>query len=139
MPFVLDASVAVCWGFDNEQHPTAATALEQLLTDTAMVPSLWWFETRNTILINERRGRLTEAQSAVFFRMVARLTIKIDQSPDHARVVHLVRHHRLTAYDAAYLDLARREMLPLATLDKDLIRAARAEGVALIGEPPDLG
>jgi hypothetical protein len=58
MPFVLDASIAACWAFDDEDHPVAALALERVRTDEARVPSLWWFEVRNTLIVNERRGRL---------------------------------------------------------------------------------
>ena len=60
MPFVLDASIAACWAFDDEDHPVAALALERVRTDEARVPSLWWFEVRNTLIVSERRGRLTE-------------------------------------------------------------------------------
>jgi hypothetical protein len=55
MPFVLDASIAACWAFDDEDHPVAALALERIRTDAARVPSLWWFELRNTLIVNERR------------------------------------------------------------------------------------
>ena len=61
MPFVLDASFAACWAFDDEDHPVAALALERVRTDEARVPSLWWFEVRNALMVSERRGRLTEA------------------------------------------------------------------------------
>jgi hypothetical protein len=57
MPFVLDASVAACWAFEDEDHPTATLALGPIRSDQARVPSLWWFEVRNTLIINERRGR----------------------------------------------------------------------------------
>ena len=58
MSFVLDASVAACWAFEDEDHPTATLALERIRSDQARVPSLWWFEVRNTFIIHERRGRL---------------------------------------------------------------------------------
>ena len=61
MPFVLDVSIAVTWAFEDENHPEATLALDRLQTDEARVPSLWWFELRNALLVNERRGRLTEA------------------------------------------------------------------------------
>ena len=61
MPFVLDASIAACWAFDDEDHPVAALALDRVRTDEARVPSLWWFEVRNTLIVSERRGRLTKA------------------------------------------------------------------------------
>jgi len=129
MPFVLDASVASCWAFNDEEHPIAAHALERLRTDEARVPSLWWFEVRNTVIVNERRGRITQADTALFLRALSRLGIITDRTPEESAVLNLARTHRLTVYDASYLELARRESLPLATLDTDLARAARAENI----------
>ena len=72
--------------------------------------------------MNERRRRITESGTA----------LRIDRSPDENAVLRLARAHRLSVYDAAYLELAQREGLPLATLDADLQRAAAGEGVALV-------
>jgi predicted nucleic acid-binding protein len=135
MPFVLDASVAACWAFEDVDHPVAALALERVRADEACVPSLWWFEVRNTLIVNERRGRLTESDTTAFLRALARLNIAVDRSPDEADVLMLARRRRLTVYDAAYLELARREGVPLATLDTALAAAARAERAPLLGEP----
>jgi predicted nucleic acid-binding protein len=134
MPFVLDASVAVCWAFEDEDHPVAALSLERVRADEARVPSLWWFEVRNTLIVNERRGRLRESDTAAFLRALARLNVTIDRSPDEADVLALARRRQLTVYDAAYLELARRERLELATLDTALATAARAERAPLLGE-----
>jgi predicted nucleic acid-binding protein len=135
MPFVLDASVAACWAFEDEDHPVAALALERVRADEACVPSLWWFEVRHTLIVNERRGRLTESDTTAFLRALARLNIAVDRSPDEADVLMLARRRRLTVYDAAYLELARRKGVPLATLDTALAAAARAERAPLLGEP----
>jgi predicted nucleic acid-binding protein len=139
MPFVLDASVAAFWAFEDEDHPVAALALERVRTDEARVPSLWWFEVRNTLIVNERRGRLTESDTAAFLRGLARLNVTVDRSPDEADVLMLARRRQLTVYDAAYLELARRERLPLATLEAALATAARAERAPLLGEPRQNG
>ncbi len=133
MPFVLDASVTACWAFDDEDHPLAALAIERMRTDEAHVPALWWFEVRNILIVNERRGRLTVDHTATFLRALSRLGIAVDTSPDEAAILALARRHRLTVYDAAYLELARREALPLATLDSALAAAARAEGLVPFG------
>jgi predicted nucleic acid-binding protein len=135
MPFVLDASIAACWAFDDEDHSVAALALERIRTDEARVPSLWWFEVRNTLIVNERRGRLTENDTATFLRGLARLGVTVDRSPVDADVLALARRHRLTVYDAAYLELARRDGVPLATLDRELATATQAEKMPLIGAP----
>ena len=132
MPFVLDASVAACWAFDDEDHPVAALALERVRTDEARVPSLWWFEVRNTLIVSERQGRLTESNAVTFLRELRRLRVTVDRSPEEADVLVLARHRGLTVYDAAYLELARREGAPLATLDAALATAARAERVPLL-------
>ena len=132
MPFVLGASIAACWAFENEDHPVAALALERMRSDQALVPSLWWFEVRNTLIVNERRGRLAEADTAAFLRALSRLGVVVDRSPEDAAVLTLSRKHRLTVYDASYLELAVRETLPLATLDAVLARAASVERVSLL-------
>jgi predicted nucleic acid-binding protein len=132
MPFVLDASIAACWAFEDEGHPAAAAALERLRNDEARVPALWWFEVRNTLIVNERRGRLREADTAAFLRWLARLGVTLDCSVEEAGVLALARRHRLSVYDASYLELAQRVALPLATLDAELARAARAEGVSIL-------
>ena len=134
MPFVIDASIAACWAFEDEDHPVAALALERIRSDEALVPSLWWFEVRNTLIVNERRGRLTEADVTVFLRGLARLGVTIDRTPDEAAILTLARRHRLTVYEASYLELAQREEVLLATLDTDLVNAARGERLRLIGE-----
>jgi predicted nucleic acid-binding protein len=134
MPFVLDASVAACRAFDDEEHPIAALALERIRADEARVPSLWWFEIRNTLIINERRKRLTENDTATFLRAITRMRISVDRAPDEADVLGLARRRRLSVYDASYLELARRDGLPLATLDGALSAAARAESIPLIDQ-----
>lgn len=134
MAFVLDASVTACWAFEDEEHPLADLALLRVRTEDAVVPSLWWFEVRNILVVNERRKRITESGTASFLRELTRIPIRVDRVPVEAEVLRLARAHRLSVYDAAYLELARREGLPLATLDQDLASAARAESVPLIGE-----
>jgi predicted nucleic acid-binding protein len=134
MPFVLDASIALAWAFDDEDHPVAATALALARADEALVPSLWWFEVRNALVVNERRGRLTEADTAAFLWAMSRLPVTIDRTPGETQVLALARRHRLTVYDAAYLELACRADAVLATLDGDLASAARAEKVTLVGQ-----
>jgi predicted nucleic acid-binding protein len=136
MPFVLDASIAACWAFEDEDHPRAALALERIRTDEARVPGLWWFEVRNVLLVNERRGRISKTDTTGFLRNLSRLGVTLDRSPDEAALLSLARQYRLTVYDASYLELARRDRLPLATLDTDLARAAQAEDLALIDAGP---
>jgi predicted nucleic acid-binding protein len=130
--FVLDASVAGCWAFSDEEHAVAAKALDMMRTGQAVAPSLWWFEVRNILIVNERRGRLVEADTATFTRLLSRLPVTIDQTPDETAVLALARQHKLTVYDATYLELAARIKVPLATLDTALRAAAKAADVRLV-------
>ena len=132
MAFVLDASVTACWAFDDEDHPDASLAFDRMRAEEGVVPGLWWFEVRNILIVNERRRRIAESGTAAFLSSLSRLRIRVDRVPDENGVLRLARAHRLSVYDAAYLELAQREGLPLATLDADLRKAAADEGVALV-------
>lgn len=134
MAFILDASVTLSWVFPDEQNPIALRAdqLLESLGETALVPSLWWYEVRNILIVNERRGRTTPLRTASFLKAIAELSIVTEFSLDESIVLELARQTRLSVYDAAYLALAMRERLPLATLDKDLRDAALAAGVPLL-------
>ena len=133
MPFVLDASIVIDWALD-EGHPTAGAARERLQTDTALSPTLLWFEVRNGLIIAERHRRATEDYSSAFLRRLDQFSVTVDTTPNELEVMALARRHRLTVYDAAYLELALRAGVPLATLDGPLANAARAEGVPVLGE-----
>ncbi len=133
MPIVLDASIAGAWCLPDENEPMTTRILRRLDHETALVPALFWFEIRNVLVINERRGRLTPEESAAFLLDLGRLSLDVDREPSGEAVLTLARRHRLTVYDAAYLELARRSTAPLATLDRRLGAAAEAEGIALVG------
>jgi|SRR5580658_6478473 predicted nucleic acid-binding protein len=133
MAFVLDASITACWAFDDEDHPDASLAFDRMRDEEGVVPGLWWFEVRNILIVNERRRRITESDTGTFLMNLSRLRIRTDPAPDdEGSVLRLARTYRLSVYDAAYLELAQREGLPLATLDGDLQKAASGERVALV-------
>ena len=131
--FVIDASVAGAWYLPDESDPHADAALLCLDTEDAVAPALFWFELRNIFLIGERKERISGADTARNLRIVARLPITVDYDPNEAVIFQLARAHRLSFYDAAYLELAQRKSSPLATLDTALIKAAKAEKIPLIG------
>lgn len=134
-PFVLDASLTMTWAFTNEATPFTARVLENLKTTHAVTPALWAFEVTNALLDAERRGRINAAQQAEFLERLRLLPITIEHRPASwlgQQILPLARAHRLTAYDAAYLELAIRDGLPLATLDGDLRKAAVAAGATLV-------
>jgi len=134
MPFVVDASVAVCWFMPDERDPIADAALRKIRLDPAVTSVLWWYELRNVLIVNERRGRLDNAKTVRVLRLLRGLAVATDADVEEEALMQLARRHRLTVYDAAYLELALRKGYPLATLDAALSIAARAEGVPLIGE-----
>ena len=127
MPFVVDASVVGSWVLPDENQPEALTALERLKNDEAFAPSLLWFELRNLLLANERRQRITPVQTAAALNLVKELPLRLDGQADSDTTLQLARAHRLTIYDAAYLELAVRRHLALVTFDTVLAEAARSE------------
>jgi len=139
LPFVLDASVTLAWCFEDEATQDTDAVLERLAEDAAITPALWELEVINVLLLAERRGRITESQSARFVALLTQLPIHVDSAgadsagADMGAVLAAGRHHRLTSYDAAYLVLAEREGIPLATLDARLRTAAQAAGVSTLG------
>jgi predicted nucleic acid-binding protein len=128
MAFVLDASITACWAFDSEDHPDASLAFDRMRAEEGVVPCLWWFEVRNVLIVNERRRRITESDTVSFLLNLSRLRLRVDRSPDESAILRLARTHRLSVYDAAYLELAQREGLPLATQDADLRQGEVAHG-----------
>jgi predicted nucleic acid-binding protein len=134
MRFVLDASVTVAWCFQDEQDARADAAFAALQSDaSAIVPPLWWFEIRNAAMLGVRRNRITDSEMKAFLKRLAKMFIELAQIPEELAVFALANRHCLAFYDAAYLELAQRENIALATLDGALARAAAAEGVPLIG------
>jgi len=133
-PFVLDASVTLTWAFDDE-HSVIADRAEALLSAAsavAVVPELWWYEVRNILLVGERRKRITPEASASFLRQLANINAEVDSLKSEGHLLDICRRHHLTVYDAAYLALAMRRAIPLATLDRALEAAAIAEGIKIV-------
>ena len=128
---VVDASVVISWLFDDDEEPRADKALERLIEDGALAPYLWHMETRNTLLVAERRGRLSAEAVNERLDALKGLPIRTDEEPDLQLAFNLARAHDLSFYDALYLELAKRENAELATLDGALGQAAVAEGVPL--------
>ena len=134
---VIDSSVAIAWCFPDEQDTYSQSVLDALTSERAMVPDLWHLEVANTLLVGERRKRSTQANTVTWLGFLASLPIGVDEETKaHAfgDTLSLAREHNLSAYDAAYLELAMRRGLPLATLDDKLKTAAQTVGVALYGD-----
>jgi predicted nucleic acid-binding protein len=130
--FVLDCSVTMAWFFRDETSEYAEAVEDALARAEAVVPAGWPLEVANTLVMGERRKRSTEAQAATWLNYLRALPIVIDDETAGrawGETLSLARAHKLSAYDAAYLELALRLGLPLASLDDDLKGAAAAVGI----------
>lgn len=134
--FVLDCSVALTWCFASEATQGALSVLERLEAgEHAISPSIFSYEIANALTVAQRSRRLNAESAAAFQSSLNRLPVIVEQTS--AAVIYfpirdLAQRFGLSVYDAAYLELAKREGLPLATLDLTLIKAAREEGVSLL-------
>lgn len=131
---VLDASVTLCWLFEDQATAYTDLVLDRLGGgDAAVVPAIWPFEIANAVAVAERRKLVNPAQAVAFLQTLGQLSIAVDRKIEQIfnAVLEAARRYRLSAYDAGYLELAMREALPLATLDAALRNAARAAGVRL--------
>ncbi len=135
--FVLDASIVLTWCFPDEETKGAEEISERIAAgDRVTVPAFWRHEVLNALLMGERRKRLTPELSQAFITDLNRLPVDVDDRATASTVFDvtqsLCRKHGLTAYDAAYLEIAMRETFALATVDDDLKKAAIAEGVSVL-------
>lgn len=134
--FVLDGSITLAWCFPDERKPYSQGVLNSLDRARAWVPSFWPLEVANALLMGERRKRSTEADTIKWLSFLAALPIAIDDEtvgrcwPD---ALPAARLHNLSVYDAAYLELALRRGLPLASMDDKLNAAASTAGVVAYG------
>jgi predicted nucleic acid-binding protein len=134
-PFVIDASVVMAWCFEDEANPYADAVLDRFAEDTALAPGIWPLEVGNVLVMAERNGRMTNADSIHLFKLLRQLRIEVDLSTAERMfdtVFNLAREQTISIYDAAYLDLAMQTGLPLATLDMDLRKAATRCGVDVL-------
>lgn len=132
---VLDASIVIAALSPDEALVTAQAAIQPYVAGGAHAPALWPFEIANTLYWKVRKGDLTQEAADVALSSAFLISITLDQpSPEEVKrsVVPLSWKHQLTSYDAAYLELALRLRVPIATVDKALVRAARAEGVTVL-------
>ena len=136
MSFVLDNSVALAWCFEDEHTEPVMALLDRVAQRGAVAPSLWPLEALNGLLMAERKKRLDARRRNDLASFLRALPIALDQETADLAwtpTIRLAERYRLSMYDAAYLELAQRRKLPLATLDGDLRKAAKAAGVALLG------
>jgi|SRR5665213_2354574 len=135
MGIVLDVSAIISLAFPDEDPAYAKAVLDAIDADRAVVPTLFWFELRNALLVGERRGRSNANQTAAFLTALSLLPFEVDDRPLEASVYSLARQYSLTFYDAAYLELAQRKSLSIATVDRALIAASTHAGVRVWSKP----
>lgn len=136
MSFVLDSSVSLTWCFDDERTDATDTLLERVVESGADAPALWPLEVLNALTMAERRNRIDAERRQRLAGFLCDLPVAIDEetaSQAWTVTAQLAARFRLSVYDAAYLDMAQRRGLPLATLDQELRAAAAALGVTLLG------
>lgn len=127
MPFVVDASIASAWLLPDEENVEAEAALSLLEIDDAVVPDLFWHEMRNILLVAERKRRIGSEDILACLVRLESLPLRTMFDDDHQTIIRLARKHQLSGYDAAYLALALKQAVPLATIDAKLKLAAAAE------------
>jgi len=133
-PLVVDSSVFLSSNLIDEEDPSAMAAMDHVVVNGGIAPRIWWYEVRNALLMSERRGRISRQDVAGTLADSRTLRVEIDDFPDESSLFALARRFKLTIYDAAFLEVAFRRSLPLATLDKRLQAAARELGVTLFEE-----
>jgi predicted nucleic acid-binding protein len=136
MSFVVDTSITLAWCFEEERTQPIMDLLYRLGQQGAHAPLLWPLEALNGLLMAQRRRRIHAQQREELAEFLRVLPVALDsETTEHAwtTTAQLADRHRLTAYDAAYLELALRRKLPLATLDHELIKAAKALGTTVLG------
>ncbi len=135
MSVVVDASMAIAWLFDDERTASAHEVMRRVVAEGAFVPSLWRLEVANVLRNAVRRGRCDEAYADRSLARLGRLAIMSDENTDRQAwgiTRELSREENLTVYDAAYLELALRKRLPLASCDAALIAAAERRAVDVL-------
>lgn len=136
MSVVLDSSVALAWIYADETTDAILRLFDEIRIHGAWVPGLWRWEIANVLQLNVRRGRHAADFRDGALSSLALLPVKVDAEADRQAwndTLHLAERHGLTVYDAAYLEIASRRKIPLATLDRDLRRAAASDGIELLG------
>ncbi len=132
--FVIDNSVVMSWCFRDESNDYADIVLDNLQKSTAVVPPVWPLEVANVLLVAKRRKRLGEADSIRFVTLLNQLPITVEEGQSEKmmlEILTLAREHRVSSYDASYLDLAMRKGLSIATLDRGLRAAAKKTKVQI--------
>ena len=129
---VIDNSIFVAQCMGDEDNTVATDVMRRVTEEGGVVPHIWWYEFRNALLTNERRGRISAQKTSDTLADSLVLNIEIDNNHDESQLLDFARRFELTVYDAAYLEVAFRRSLPLVTLDRRLRKAADAIGIMTV-------
>jgi predicted nucleic acid-binding protein len=132
MSFVLDSSVALAWLLQDESNERTDALADRLEQEDAHVPSIWSLEVGNALLTAMRRKRISETDFDRCIAALSALPIQVDPPAVLAATLSIARRFSLTSYDAAYLELAQRRGLALATLDEKLRQACKPLKIAVL-------
>jgi predicted nucleic acid-binding protein len=136
MELVLDCSLALAWTVPDEGSKSAERLLSRIDRESKLwIPALWWYELSNALTIAQRRGRLNDSDALRLIELYRRLPLYTDTLLGADAVFRfraLAQRYDLSAYDAAYLELAQRRGVGLASLDEALTKAARKAGIRVI-------
>lgn len=134
---VVDCSFVMTWFFEDEKQELAERVLDQLSSFTLLVPQIWLLEVINTLVVGERRKRTNSLKSQQFLQALEKFpiqTVPLTNNSESLSVFAFAREHKLSAYDACYLELAQRKSAPVASFDKSLISAANKLGLKVWGK-----
>ena len=132
MAIVIDASVAIAWCLrDRDGTARADAVMECASSETIIVPSLFWYEARSVLVVAERKERIEADAVESHIERLRTLRFVTDDDQDDRQIIALSRRHRLSGYDAAYLETAKRRGAKLATLDRKLGAAAAEEAISI--------
>ena len=131
MALVVDASAILALALDEDDALYGEAVIDTIAADEGIVPALFWFEIRNALLMSERRKRFTPERTDQFIADLQALPIVVDTQPRWEATVGLAREHHLSVYDAAYLEIAQRKAMSLATIDSALTKAAGSASITV--------
>ena len=133
---IIDCSITMSWCFSDEATPATMAIQDRLVSERALVPMHWFLEVTNVLAMAERHRRISRTKSSHFLTLLDTMDIEVDAETAGRAFVHLLplcRSHGLTSYDAAYLELALRRRLPLASLDDRLRSTTKSLGIEVLG------
>ena len=135
MPLIVDGSAILAYALPDEDDTYASSVIDELSRTEGQVPTVFWYEIWNALYVNiSKRKRITLADANDYLSILDELQLTVASPPEHFSLLPLCIEHGLTSYDASYVELAKRDNSPLATLDEKVKSVCRDIGVPVFGE-----